>query len=498
MKNNSTTLIVVIVAVVALLFLFKGNFGFAATTILPNTVNACGQCYYNTDCKTGLGLECRWLNTGNLCTAQSPYCGSEGLVCAATEADAMNCDSTCTDSDGTNLLNKGYVTYYADNTYDYCNGVNVVEMTCASSSGGVIQTEQACPTGKSCSDGKCVTQSLSGCNLIESGGVYTNCQKLTGGVCSSDDKYYCSNGYVYDVYNSATSSGLLLCDLNGNVQSASFTPCPNGCSNGVCEEQTCTPNAQWCDSNNVYKCSLDGMSESLLDTCTSSETCEESGTTAQCKLNTDLFYCKKNDHTCYTWQGTGTKPEHCYSTQTLCEAEPCDFDTTCETGETHENCESDCDEISGIIALTWTQYYSMGDLDLLESDSVCEQTFDCSLKEGYIITCNKDSKVQDRLKDGRVEWCKNSETSVEGAFGWVINKLIGIWGNMCSGWTDIASIFNNKGVCMASSESALGGFWEKTLQSVAGFGIPARYVVLATIGGLALIVAVIISLMKKR
>ena len=185
-----------------------------------------------------------------------------------------------------------------------------------------------CTSSEVCSGGDCISSTQSACDLINSFPSYSNCQKVSGGVCSGDDKYYCANGYVYTATTSVpTNSGatvIYLCELNGVVGGASVINCANGCSNGECQTQICSPNQQWCDGNQVKQCTSDGKTISLKSTCSNTQVCQtNTGSSASCVFTSSL-YCRTStgdttSPTCYLWSGDGPQPDKCFATQPLCE-----------------------------------------------------------------------------------------------------------------------------------------------------------------------------------
>jgi len=126
------------------------------------------------------------------------------------------------------------------------------------------------------------------CDIILSeSSLRSNCRQVDGGICSGDDRYYCNDGYAYAYdYLGVT---YLLCVLDGKVINPSFTTCPNGCKNGECEAQLCLPNQKFCSGQKVMKCSSDGKTISVEDTCDNTEYCVEEGAFVGCKQITTHY-----------------------------------------------------------------------------------------------------------------------------------------------------------------------------------------------------------------
>src|SRR4030042_713300 len=139
--------------------------------------------------------------------------------------------TSCTDSDGTNDKNKGYITTvlngHSSTTFDVCNNENnVAEQTCDGKTPKAVF--YYCPSGFKCYDGACK----------ESG--YTSCTDSDG--TNTKNKGYITtvlNGHsstTFDVCNNENNVAEQTCD--GKTPKAVFYDCPSGfkCYDGACKE----------------------------------------------------------------------------------------------------------------------------------------------------------------------------------------------------------------------------------------------------------------------
>lgn len=183
-------------------------------------------------------------------------------------------------------------------------------------------------------------QCMSKCEVLTSNGGYTNCVEHSGGVCSEDDRYYCSSGNLISAKVTSTGEDAYFCYLSGSYVNPSFSTCPNGCSNGACQSQVCTPNAEWCEGDLVKSCSSDGLSIITQDTCNNNnEVCQElSSTNAQC-VGATTYYCKGQVNCFTSSSNTGS----CYTTLQACEQSFCG-DNVCAGSETVNSCSQDCSD----------------------------------------------------------------------------------------------------------------------------------------------------------
>lgn len=169
-----------------------------------------------------------------------------------------------------------------------------------------------CPGTQVCHLNECQTK----CDVLSK--VYhqsEECVELSGGLCSGDDLYYCTDDNVLRLQYPSYYE--YFCYLNGNFSNDySITPCANGCRNGQCKEQVCFPNAEFCDDNTVKLCSSDGMSLSIVDVCDDDESCyEQTYTEASCRPN-QIYYCTNNNIDCY-WSTSYLK-DKCYDSLEEC------------------------------------------------------------------------------------------------------------------------------------------------------------------------------------
>ena len=71
--------------------------------------------------------------------------------------------STCKDSDGTKVENKGYVTFNGKKVYDSCKSGKLVEQICGKDKKGnsiIKEIVKGCSSGKKCVSGACVLENF--------------------------------------------------------------------------------------------------------------------------------------------------------------------------------------------------------------------------------------------------------------------------------------------------------------------------------------------------
>lgn len=155
--------------------------------------------------------------------------------------------------------------------------------------------------------------------------------------------------------------------------------------------------------------------------------------------------------------------------------------------------------------LTWTEYYSMKDEELVGgifsgSSYLCSEDSQCTQKTGYTVFCNKEDAVQERILDGVEEKCDGFYEG-SGLIGNLIGGIIKIFLDPCEAITNRISFFNDVfnvdvGVCIAESESTMGKIWDKALKIVGGMGLPAQYGVIITIVMLVVVLMLLLTLLK--
>lgn len=164
------------------------------------------------------------------------YCSSDVVVeyiCSGEEISYFNhtCESgctngacimsskpECTDSDGLDFFVRGTVDMGTQEFTDYCSGSMVVEYTCEDNE--VSKVNHSCENG--CSDGACMEGSGDSCTDTDGGVEYFQQGSVTSdGEVLEDEcrgetvlEYYCGDGLVH---------------LKEFL-------CPNGCSDGRCED----------------------------------------------------------------------------------------------------------------------------------------------------------------------------------------------------------------------------------------------------------------------
>ncbi|MBI3190407.1 hypothetical protein HYZ41_01745, partial [archaeon] len=160
---------------------------------------------------------------------------------------------SCTDSDGTNINNKGYVSGYEEGFsytyYDSCSGSNVIEYVCSGSYWSNMAL--ACSAGYACQDGKCVAQQNAcpagadgtqnyGCQYYQPTNGYTDYSYACSGGASCQ---FCSAGYVKSG-NSCVQACTPQCPVASSVACGSAITPANDCG-------SCTGTGTYCSSGTV-------------------------------------------------------------------------------------------------------------------------------------------------------------------------------------------------------------------------------------------------------
>jgi hypothetical protein len=342
--NNNLIIILVIIFII-----FIKRFGSEIQAIENWDELGCASSADGTDCY------CCDITPYYHLTTRYDFCGKVIVATVGISPnDACGTFINCSDTDmtnkypdGRNMYQKGRVTDKNGNVsnYDYCIDSNTLfEFYCTIDPEGYSVTEYIdCLPGYECNDGTCKSVTCMDTDMtntypqgrnIYSVGRTTNMD----GIISEYDT--CSDiNTVYEHY----------CLSDGN-SATEYIDCPDGsfCENGICNQQNCMPNTMWCEFPNIWQCSSDGVSKSIVDICEENEICEKVSSIYVRCASSDVYYCKSNDHLCYEYS-ENSYPEHCYTTLQLCQNEQCDFDGICEysMGETNENCPTDCRDICG-------------------------------------------------------------------------------------------------------------------------------------------------------
>lgn len=460
--NKALPIIIIIVIILVGAYLYNnGNFKFlGAITTLDgcNGNQDCIDCISQDSVCVAGGVKYYEYANGVCALGSSDYCANG---CAYGHCLEQDYGAVCF-PDGTKLCEHTY--YEASTGGILCNIDNI--QTCSGSC-----VDGACVSGTStCSDGtqvgSCSTTKPRECIQTSSGTI---------GFVNSCTKCGCPSGYTCNsVTDECETSNVNTCQSNGGTCQASscldgyyelsYSGCPTNYE--CCSE--CTPQASYkCYGNDVYyydSCGNKGIIKQDCDYGCSNGACTNCQTDCSCAE----FTCVGN--TCN--DGCGGDCEGTYEG-------------------------NECNEVGTSFAITWTEYYSMSNEEVI--DAICDSSLDCGVKEGFTVSCIKEGKVQDRLYEGAVDKCKSGKTSVSGVFGRLINKIIGVYGNICSAWIDAKSLFTDKGACIAESNSTFGGIWDTILKTVGGMGVSAQYVVMATVGGIILIISlVIVPLLKGK
>jgi len=232
------------------------------------------------------------LNANSDCACSIKTCGSTGYCYDGACAYCSDLDDTCSSGD------------IMRSNCDYIVGPPAACHCDLDSCSG----DDFCYIGSGCTDDLCST--------IFSD--YDSCTFYNRPVCVDDNSgsYSCQSGVTV-----AEDGGVYFYYCALNVQ-ADFVTCPSGetcdSSTGYCEggELICNPYYEWCEGDEVWKCSSDGLSESLIGTCQSGYHCEQlDGDSADCMPDV-VYYCvSSNNIDCYT---SSIDQSNCYDTQTEC------------------------------------------------------------------------------------------------------------------------------------------------------------------------------------
>ncbi len=176
---------------------------------------------------------------GTLASGESDYCidaktlneyyCQDGImevqkVCDGACFDGACIAAECSDSDGTDIYQRGVASYAGAEYLDFCNGLSeVVEFSC--SSGSIKNTSTKCPAGYFCSDGICTNSPC-----VDTDGF----DIFRPGTTSINNTQY--NDYCID-----SSRGIEYRCLGDEVDDFVTFGCPNGyyCDSGACNP-TCS------------------------------------------------------------------------------------------------------------------------------------------------------------------------------------------------------------------------------------------------------------------
>jgi hypothetical protein len=233
-------------------------------TCLPSQTcadGACAEtaCVPNTRlCKGGSVWKCD--STGSGSTLAQTCASSQ--FCREEDGSATCSDQACTGGQAT------------------CDGE--LATTCLLDGSGPKPGGTDCSaTGQACFEGKCQdTACMSGTKLCQNGDVYlcgkngtdtsllADCQ--ASDVCDGDKgacvPKVCDVGGV-----GCDGTRAVTCNAYGSGWDVDGTDCATKnevCVAGACKKQTCTPNAKFCQSGNVYECDDNGVTSLLWATCT--------------------------------------------------------------------------------------------------------------------------------------------------------------------------------------------------------------------------------------
>jgi hypothetical protein len=266
--------------------------------------------------KTCVAASCRT----PLCKPRETFCMNNELqVCGAEGDTATRLQACDTSRQYCDAARKTCSPLVCTPNAPVCD-LNVAK-TCKPDGSGYTGAGTDCSaTSQHCTAGTCRTRicqpSVPHC---KNGDVY---------VCSSDGftehlyldcrvDEFCTPG-SYSCYPRVCTPGALSCfpdnsagrcNADGSGSEPGATNCGASgkvCSQGQCVTPVCTPNYYFCRDGNVHLCGSDSINSTLVQTCTASEQCTSSGSTATCALKPIVETFEDGDYTGWTAGGKNT------------------------------------------------------------------------------------------------------------------------------------------------------------------------------------------------
>ncbi len=175
-----------------------------------------------------------------------------------------------------------------------------------------------------------------------------------------------NNGNAGSAGSSTTAAG----GSGGSAGCTTNRDCSVGvCDAGACKEVSCVPNTQFCGDGGVHTCNSDGTPGALVQHCSPTQFCLESGASASCNTTA----CVPGDHLCNgsvatTCESDGSGPnpggDDCSLKKQLCFAGQC-LDPLCTPGQKL------CD--AGVLYLCGNGGTARQTITTCDSFQVCDQ-----------------------------------------------------------------------------------------------------------------------------
>ena len=318
-----------------------------------------------TECQGTVRVQCA---ADGLSVASSTDCAATGQLCVSGQCFTQACqpDALICGPDG---IHRCLADGLSSTLLQSCQSTEY----CDDADGNAVCRPKICAPGQPACDGNRATTCNSMGSGFNPGGTVCDAatQSCSGGGCMArvcspgparcvgSNVMQCSpDGLVDSVIDSCTSNEYcdavtatcrtLLCTPNQpacdanvattcNALGSGYLPggtsCdPQVCVSGACRDLICAPNERRCEAGTVLACSADGLSESVVDTCTSLEFCDAPSASCQpvlCQPNQPA--CDGNVATTCNTDGsgyTGSRTD-CTMTAQSCNAGVC---TTCPGG----------------------------------------------------------------------------------------------------------------------------------------------------------------------
>ena len=415
-------------------------------------------CVPHPDCTSNANCV-SWIGTGSTCATKTTDQGAT-MPLKTSDASAFidsykYCTPVCTGASKTCYRINAGNTACESATYDcsYSTYSTIISSNCVNGAGSYIfgsaaACNDAIANNQQCTPGEqrnCVNDNgVSGYQVCSDGslrpagtwgnciGVIKNCSAQSGNICSTTQS--CAQSFV-------SASDTERCCIGTCT----------GLNDGSCTVggQTIIKGQSKCISDSTYTCSSDGS---------------------------NIITSKPG---CCNW-AAGEK---------LC------ADFTCKA-----SCSNDTS--ANLDSMTWSQFYSISNKDFVSTINACGSNSECGFKEGYNVSCvssgSSFNAIRDRFVKANQEGCDFS----------MFTKLIGgiqkffLGSTSCEIFSNIETsislwwnshVQGTPGFCIAESTSTTGKIWDSILKTVGGFGIPAQWVLISTIGIFLLIVVLIIS-----